>query len=53
MQKPILMTTLIRLPTDLALWVEAQARQNVGSKTSEIVRCIRERKDKLTAEPNT
>lgn len=36
----------LRLPTDLKEWIDAQAKANRSSKSSEIVRSVRERKDR-------
>lgn len=43
MQKQDLTHVLVRLPPEVNTWLEAQATANVGSKNSEIVRCIREK----------
>jgi len=46
----------LRLPLDLKQWIETQALINRCSQSSEIVRALRERQERLTAaqrqEPN-
>lgn len=37
----------LRMPVDLKVWVDQQAKMNRSSKGSEIVRCVRERKDRV------
>ncbi|WP_394042990.1 Arc family DNA-binding protein [Roseixanthobacter liquoris] len=39
---------IIRLPADMKCWVQAEAKRNGASLNSEIVRCIRERMDRMT-----
>ncbi|WP_298373841.1 Arc domain-containing protein [uncultured Bradyrhizobium sp.] len=34
---------IIRVPADVRLWLEVQAKQNISSMTSEIVRAVRDR----------
>lgn len=41
---------MVRLPHDLKLWVERQARKNGSSQNSEIIRAIRERMERVKAE---
>jgi len=38
----------INLPADVKLWLEAQARQNLRSQTSEVILAIREKIDRET-----
>jgi hypothetical protein len=37
---------LIRVPRDLKTWLEQEARRNLSSQASEIVRSVRERKER-------
>lgn len=37
----------IRLPVDAKAFIEAEAQRNMSSQGSEIVRCIRERMDRV------
>lgn len=37
----------LRLPEDLKAWLEAEAVRNGASQNSEIIRALRERKDRL------
>ncbi|WP_018235617.1 hypothetical protein [Ensifer sp. BR816] len=37
----------LRIPLDLKRFIEAEARRNLSSQNSEIVRSVRERKDKV------
>ena len=39
---------MIRLPSSLKSFIEAEASRNGSSQNSEIVRCIRERMDRIT-----
>ena len=36
---------LLRLPTDVKVWIEEQAARTMASQNSEILRCIRARMD--------
>lgn len=36
-----------RIPRDLKIWLEKQASLNASSLNSEIVRCVRERMERL------
>ena len=42
-----LVPKMIRLPRDMKLWVEKEAARNGGSESTEIVRCVRERMDRV------
>jgi len=37
----------VRMPPDVKLWIMKQAQRNASSQNSEIVRCIRERMDRV------
>jgi hypothetical protein len=37
---------LIRVPRDIKRWLELEARRNLSSQASEIVRSVRERKER-------
>lgn len=37
----------VRLPADVRYWIIEQARHNGASQNSEIIRCIRERMDRM------
>jgi hypothetical protein len=39
---------IVRLPPDVKAWVETQAQYNVSSQTSEIVRALRERMERVS-----
>lgn len=39
----------IRLPKDVKEWLERQAKLNGSSQTSEVLRCIRERAERLSS----
>lgn len=39
---------VVRMPTDVKEWINAQAEKNYGSQNSEIVRCIREKMERIT-----
>ncbi|MBY3086083.1 Arc family DNA-binding protein [Rhizobium laguerreae] len=41
---------MLRLPTEAKSFVAREARRNGSSQNSEIIRCIRERMEKLQAE---
>jgi hypothetical protein len=43
MQSRTMSKLMVRLPTDVKDWLEAQAARNASSQTSEVVRAIRER----------
>ncbi|AYD02227.1 Arc family DNA-binding protein [Neorhizobium sp. NCHU2750] len=43
-------TTSLRLPIDLKLFVDQEAEKNGSSQNSEIIRAVRERMDRLTKE---
>jgi hypothetical protein len=36
---------LIRVPRDIKHWLEQEARRNLSSQASEVVRCLRARMD--------
>lgn len=38
---------MLRLPPDLKQWVDAEAKRNGASQNSEVIRCIRERMDRM------
>ena len=40
----------LRLPADLKEWVAEQARHNGSSQTSEIIRALRERQERLAGQ---
>ncbi|NYF21929.1 uncharacterized protein (DUF1778 family) [Xanthomonas sp. JAI131] len=40
----------LRLPADLKQWIDHQASKNRSSKSSEIVRSVRERQERLVAQ---
>lgn len=40
---------VVRLPEDLKAWVEEQSERNFSSQNSEIVRAVRDRKERLIA----
>lgn len=39
----------LRLPPDLKLWLNKQAKRNASSQNSEIVRALRERAERVAA----
>lgn len=39
---------MIRIPAEMKGWVEDQAKRNGASLNSEVLRCIRERMDRMT-----
>lgn len=41
----------LRLPPDLKDWLQAEAARNISSQNSEVVRAIRERKDRIEQQP--
>jgi Arc-like DNA binding domain len=41
---------LVRLPIDVKSWLEAQAELNASSHNSEIIRCCRERMERVPRE---
>lgn len=38
---------MLRLPPDLKRWVDAEAKRNGASQNSEVIRCIRDRMDRI------
>ncbi|WP_312806502.1 Arc family DNA-binding protein [Agrobacterium cavarae] len=44
---------MVRLPEDIKAFVESEAARNGNSQNSEIIRCIREKMDRLPAEMKT
>jgi len=40
----------LRLPPDLKQFIEAEAERNASSQNSEVVRCVRERMERLEKE---
>ncbi len=40
----------VRLPPDLKLWIVKQSHKNGSSQNSEIIRAVRERKEKVSPE---
>ena len=43
----------LRLPDDLKAWLAAEAERNGSSQNSEVIRAIRERKDRSAATSET
>jgi hypothetical protein len=43
-------TFVVRLPPDLKLWLVKQSQKNGSSQNSEIIRAVRERKEKVSPE---
>ncbi|MFG1348609.1 DNA-binding protein [Xanthobacter autotrophicus] len=41
----------IRLPCDIKAWLDRQSKYNSSSLTSEIIRALRERMERVTAQP--
>lgn len=41
----VVKTLLVRLPCDVKAWLEQEARRNLSSQTSEVVRAVRSRMD--------
>lgn len=39
----------IRLPADLKIWISGEAIRNGSSQSSEVVRAVRERMDRITS----
>lgn len=44
---------LVRLPEDIKAFVEREASRNGNSQNSEIIRCIREKMDRVALEMKT
>lgn len=42
-ESDVVKTLLVRLPSDVKAWLEQQARRNLSSQTSEVVRAVRSR----------
>ena len=40
----------MRIPADLKSWIQAQSLKNGSSQNSEVVRALRERKERIEAE---
>lgn len=43
----------IRLPRDLKEWIADQAEKNASSQNSEIIRAVRDRMERMTAQADT
>ncbi len=48
MQKPVQFKLI--LPSDVKIWLEAEAAKNIRSQGAEIVSCLRERMERQEAE---